>query len=113
MEHLSLAVAIVLIISYIAGLIFSLRTHRALFNPHTEEQSVHAGWSVRRSVIALAIAGVAVGVMSEILVGSISEAGESLGISEFFIGAIVVAIVGNAAEHWVAVLFAVKDKMDL
>ena len=111
-EHLSLAVAIVLILSYVAGLIFSLRTHRALFNPHSGEPE-EANWSVRRSVAALAIAGLAVGLMSEILVGSISEAGESLGLSEFFIGAIVVAIVGNAAEHWVAVLVATKDKMDL
>ena len=71
------------------------------------------GWSVRKSVTALAIAGVAVGVMSEILVGSITEASESIGLSEFFIGAIVVAIVGNAAEHWVAVLVAFKGKMDL
>ncbi len=68
---------------------------------------------MRRSVIALAIAGVLVGLMSEVLVGSISEAAESIGLSEFFIGAIVVAIVGNAAEHWVAVLVAAKDKMDL
>ena len=110
-EHLSLAVAIVLIISYIGGLIFSLRTHSALFNPPYEEDAT--GWSVRRSVIALAIAGVLVGLMSEVLVGSISEAAESIGLSEFFIGAIVVAIVGNAAEHWVAVLVAAKDKMDL
>ena len=51
--------------------------------------------------------------MSEILVGSISAASESLGLTEFFIGAIVVAIVGNAAEHWVAVIVARKDKMDL
>src|SRR6266508_3641457 len=61
----------------------------------------------------LAVAGVAVAVMSEVLVGSISAASESLGLSEFFIGAIVVAIVGNASEHWVAVLVARKDKMDL
>jgi Ca2+:H+ antiporter len=61
----------------------------------------------------LAIAGVAVGGMSEILVSSISEAAHGVGLSEFFIGAIVVAIVGNAAEHWVAVLVARKDKMDL
>ena len=61
----------------------------------------------------LAVAGVAVGVMSEILVGSISEASESIGLTQFFIGAIIVAIVGNAAEHWVAVLVARKDKMDL
>jgi Ca2+:H+ antiporter len=113
-EHLSLAVAIVLIGSYVAGLVFSLKTHRDLFNPIVEE--AHEGeepWTVRRSVIALAIAGVAVGGMSEILVGSISEAAGSIGLSEFFVGAIVVAIVGNAAEHWVAVLVARKDKMDL
>jgi len=59
------------------------------------------------------IAGVLVGVMSELLVGSISETAKDIGLSEFFIGVIVIAIVGNAAEHWVAVLVAAKDKMDL
>jgi len=111
-EHLSLAVAIVLIATYVAGLFFSMKTHRALFNPEYEEEDTW-GWSVRTSVIALAVAGVLVGLMSEVLVGSISEASESIGLSEFFVGAIVVAIVGNAAEHWVAVLVAVKNKMDL
>jgi Ca2+:H+ antiporter len=122
-EHLSLAVAIVLIVSYALGLLFSLKTHRALFNPQheeaagepreDEEEEARRPWSTRRAVGALAIAGVAVGVMSEILVGSISEAAHSIGLSEFFVGVIVVAIVGNAAEHWVAVLVAAKDKMDL
>lgn len=113
-EGLSLAVAVVLIVTYLLGLLFSLRTHRDIFNPVAEETAEDTwGWSVKGSVIALAIAGVAVGVMSEILVGSISDASESIGISQFFIGVIVVAIVGNAAEHWVAVLFAMKDKMDL
>ena len=109
---LSYIVAGVLIACYAAGLIFSLRTHRGLFNP---EQEAHGGepWTVRRAVTALAVAGVAVGVMSEILVHSISHAAKDIGLSEFFIGAIVVAIVGNAAEHWVAVLVARKDKMDL
>src|SRR5215468_10344261 len=111
-EHLSLAVAIVLIATYVAGLFFSLKTHRALFNPEYEEEDTW-GWSTRKAVGALALAGVLVGVMSEVLVGSITEASESVGLSEFFIGVIVVAIVGNAAEHWVAVLVAVKDKMDL
>jgi Ca2+:H+ antiporter len=115
LETMSFAVAIVLLLSYVAGLIFSLRTHRDLFNPtHGEED--HVGdehWSVRKSVIALACAGVAVGVMSEILVGSISEASETIGLSPFFVGVIVVAIVGNAAEHWVAIYFAARDKMDL
>jgi Ca2+:H+ antiporter len=119
-EHLSLAVAIVLMFTYAGGLFFSLKTHRDLFNPDyselgsaVDEAEGHEPWSVRRAVIMLAIAGVAVGVMSEILVGSISAAAEGIGLSEFFIGVIVVAIVGNAAEHWVAVLVARKDKMDL
>ncbi|MFN8175529.1 MAG: calcium/proton exchanger [Solirubrobacteraceae bacterium] len=112
-ETLSLIVALVLIASYVAGLIFSLRTHRDLFNPEGSEEHEGEPWSVRRSVAMLALAGVAVGGMSEILVGSISEAAHSIGLTEFFVGAIVVAIVGNAAEHWVAVLVAVKDKMDL
>jgi Ca2+:H+ antiporter len=111
-EQLSIFVAIVLILSYVAGLIFSLRTHRDLFNP-PEELSEGEPWSVRRSVLVLAFAGVLVGVMSELLVGSISATAKDIGLSEFFIGAIVVAIVGNAAEHWVAVLVAAKDKMDL
>jgi Ca2+:H+ antiporter len=113
-ENLSLAVAIVLIGTYVAGLFFSLRTHRDLFNPpYAEQEEEGFGWSVRRSVLMLFVAGLTVGLMSEILVGSISEASESVGLSEFFIGVIVVAIVGNAAEHWVAVLVAYKDKMDL
>jgi Ca2+:H+ antiporter len=111
-EHLSLAVAIVLIVTYVIGLVFSLRTHRDLFNPEYEQEDTW-GWSARTAVIALAVAGVLVGVMSEVLVGSISEASQAIGLSEFFIGVIVVAIVGNAAEHWVAVLVAAKDKMDL
>jgi Ca2+:H+ antiporter len=111
LERLSFAVALVLLASYAAGMVFSLRTHRALFNPYTEEHQ--AEWSVRRSVTLLAVAGVLVGLMSEILVGSISETAEDIGLSEFFIGVFIVAIVGNAAEHWVAVLVAAKDKMDL
>jgi Ca2+:H+ antiporter len=113
---MSAAVAIVLLLTYVAGLLFSLRTHRDLFNPAHGAEDPHVSeehWSVRKSVIALAIAGVAVGVMSEILVGSISEASETIGLSPFFVGVIVVAIVGNAAEHWVAIYFAARDKMDL
>ncbi|HEX8958896.1 MAG TPA: calcium/proton exchanger, partial [Solirubrobacterales bacterium] len=111
-EHLSLAVAIVLIVTYVAGLFFSLKTHRDIFNPEYEDDESW-GWSARTAVLVLAVAGILVGVMSEVLVGSISEASRSVGLSEFFIGVIVVAIVGNAAEHWVAVLVAMKNKMDL
>jgi Ca2+:H+ antiporter len=111
-EQLSLAVAIVLIATYMLGLVFSLKTHRDLFNPEYADDDSW-GWSTRTSVIVLAIAGALVGVMSEVLVGSIAAASESIGLSQFFIGVIVVAIVGNAAEHWVAVVVAMKDKMDL
>jgi len=125
-EYLSLAVAVVLILTYIAGLWFSLKTHRDLFNPGFEEGAGGAAneeaadeehheepWSIRKAMIALAVAGLAVGLMSEILVDSITETAEQISLSQFFIGAVVVAIVGNAAEHWVAVLVAAKDKMDL
>jgi Ca2+:H+ antiporter len=114
LEHMSFAVAIILLVSYVAGLLFTLRTHEHLFNAaHGEEDVVDTAWPVKRSVVTLAIAGIAVGVMSEILVGSINEASESIGLSNFFVGLIVVAVVGNAAEHWVAVYFAMRDKMDL
>ena len=111
---LSIGVALVLLLSYAAALVFSLKTHAHLFNPAHDEGG-HGGepWTVRRSVVMLATAGVAVGVMSEILVGSITEASEAIGLSPFFVGVIVVAIVGNAAEHWVAVYFALRNKIDL
>ena len=113
-EKLSFGVAIVLMLSYVAGLIFSLKTHRRLFNPFEEESAEEeGGWSMKRSFVALGVAAVLVGVMSEVLVGSITEASDTIGLSEFFVGVFVVAIVGNAAEHWVAVLVAAKDKMDL
>jgi Ca2+:H+ antiporter len=115
LETLSFCVALVLIASYLAGLVFSLRTHRELFNPYTERTGVddEETWSARKSVLLLAVAGFAVGGMSEILVHSIEDASKAIGLSTFFIGAVVVAIVGNAAEHWVAVLVAYKNKMDL
>ncbi len=115
LQHMSIAVAIILLLVYVAGLFFSLRTHSDLFNPvhESDEEEGHEPWSVRKSVGLLAVAGVAVGLMSEILVGSIEEASEIVGLSPFFVSLIVVAIAGNAAEHWVAVYFAARNKMDL
>jgi len=112
LEKLSFGVALVLLASYAAGLFFSLKTHRRVFNPYEEDEETHR-WPMRRAIAYLAIAAVLVGLMSEILVGSIADASEDIGLSEFFVGVFVVAIVGNAAEHWVAVLVAAKDKMDL
>src|SRR4051794_15830998 len=78
LNHMSVAVSLVLLATYVAGLFFSLRTHKDLFNPvhHEEGEDDEDGrpWTVRRAVTMLAVAGVAVGVMSEILVGSIEEA---------------------------------------
>ncbi len=108
---LSWIVAAILISTYVAGMIFSLFTHRDVFNPaqgHSQKS-----WATSKSILLLAVAGALVGWMSELLVGSLHDATSSLGASEFFIGAIVVAIVGNAAEHWVAVAVAWKDQMSL
>ena len=108
---LTTIVSVVLIASYAAGLVFSLITHRDVFNPETGES--HGTWPVAKAVALLGASGGFVAWMSEILVGSVDEAARSLGASEFFIGVLVVAIVGNAAEHWVAVAVARKDQMSL
>jgi Ca2+:H+ antiporter len=114
-EHLSIGVAVVLILSYVAGLFFSLRTHSNIFNAGHGEGGEEEGptWTTKKAVILLAVAGALVGVMSEVLVGSIEEASQAIGLSHFFVGVFIVAIVGNAAEHYVAVVVAAKNKMDL
>ena len=114
-ETMSAIVAVILLVTYAAGLLFRLQhAPRRCSTRHDEGASTPArrGRSSARSSRSR-VAGIAVGVMSEILVGSINEASEGIGISQFFVGLIVVAIVGNAAEHWVAIYFAAKDKMDL
>jgi Ca2+:H+ antiporter len=112
-EQVSVAVALVLIATYLAGLFFSLRTHRDLFNPASDQRGSSTAWSVSRSVGTLAAAGALVALMSHVLVGSIEHASRDIGLSQFFVGAFVVAVVGNAAEHYIAVVVATKDKMDL
>jgi Ca2+:H+ antiporter len=113
LQQVSIAVALILIVTYVAGLVFSLRTHRDLFDPGRHQAEAGSAWSVRRSVGTLAAAGALTAVMSDVLVGSIEHASHDVGLSQFFVGAFVVAVVGNAAEHYVAVLAAAKDKMDL
>jgi Ca2+:H+ antiporter len=116
LQAMSVGVSLVLLFSYAAGLFFSLKTHRDIFNPDmddADDEERGEPWSVKRCVMWLAIAGIAVGFMSEILVGSIEEASAGIGLSPFFVSLIVVAIAGNAAEHWVAVYFAARNKLDL
>lgn len=110
-ETLSIAVSVIMAISYLASLLFSLHTHKHLYTADMAEY--HARWGVKKSVAVLLVSTVVVAVMSEILVGSIEPLAESLGWTELFIGMIFIAIIGNAAEHVSAITIAVKDRMDL
>jgi Ca2+:H+ antiporter len=110
-EAISVGVAIVLIAIYGLGLLFSFKTHRYLFRSsfeHTEPR-----WSVGRAVGQLAGATVLVALMSEFLVGALEHTVEEVGLSELFVGLIIVPLVGNAAEHSSAIFLAAKDKMDV
>ncbi len=110
-EVVSGTVAVVLIALYAATLIFTLVTHEHLFRtPASEEKPV---WSSRRAVLVLLVATAFVALESELLVGSLEPAIADLGLSKFFVGLILVPIIGNAAEHSSAVLFALKDRVDV
>jgi Ca2+:H+ antiporter len=114
---LSQQIAGVLFVVYLLSLLFSLRTHQHLF-ASPEERLPTTGrrrpeWSRRTSLLVLLAATVGVAVMSEFLVGAVEPAAQALGLSRVFIGVIVVAVIGNAAEHSTAVLMAVRNKMDL
>jgi Ca2+:H+ antiporter len=112
LEQVSLGIAGILFVAYMFGLWFSLRTHRDVFNPVGEVHEKPA-WTVRGSVLVLLGATALVAIESELLVGSIEMAQEALGLRELFVGVIIVAIVGNAAEHGGAVIMAYRNKMDL
>ena len=109
---LSLEIAVVLAVAYLLSLLFSLRTHRHLYDGAAEEHA-HERVDVRRAVLTLVGATALIAWMSELLVGAVSEASHVLGLTEVFVGVVVVAVVGNAAEHSTAVLVAMKDHMDL
>ena len=110
-EHLSIIVSIALVAMYVAGLFFSLRTHKHLYME--EMGKYEPRWSVVRSVSILLAATLFVSWVSEILVGSIEPLVAQLGWTELFIGVVFIAIIGNAAEHASAVTVALKNRMDL
>ncbi len=112
-NRISIIASVILLFTYAAGLLFSMKTHKNLFNPAGEEHSSPLGWSTKQAIGMLALSGVAVGGMADLLVGSLESVSVSLGLSEFFVGIIIVAIVGNAAESWVSILYALRNKMDL
>jgi Ca2+:H+ antiporter len=119
-QFLSDALAILLLSVYIAGIVFTFFTHKHLFvSPHMEgehnnhnlDNSKH--WDKKKAFFMLAISMVGVIVVSEILVGSVEETSKQFGFGELFVGAIIIGIIGNAAEHSSAIMLARKGKIDL
>lgn len=111
-EGLSLFVAIVMIIIYVLNLLFSFVTHKHLYESNVAHEGT-AKWSLKRAIITLIIATIFIAIESEFLVGGVESLTESLGWSEFFVGIIIIPIIGNAAEHSIAVMMALKNKMDV
>lgn len=113
-ETLSLGVAVVMIVLYILGLIYSYKVIGGpVVTDKVEKESTHKGWSFRMGIVVLVLSTVGVAYLSEVLVGAIEPVVATLGISEFFIGLIFIPIIGNVAEHIVAVQMAIKNKMTI
>lgn len=118
---LSIGVSITLIILYLAALVFKLITHRGLFQSTMKKDSEQNSkgveeapeWGKAKAVIVLAISTIAVAFVSDNLVGTLTIVGDTFGWSELFIGIIIIAFVGNAAEHASAIFLAYKNKMDV
>jgi Ca2+:H+ antiporter len=113
-DRISLFLSVLLIVAYGASLLFSFVTHRHLF-PHGDEAEISHDtfMPMRRAVIVLVVTTAVVIFVSEILVKSVEAAAETLGWGEIFVGLVVIAIVGNAAEHSSALYFAWRDRLDL
>jgi Ca2+:H+ antiporter len=115
---LSLELAAVLLITYGLSLVFGLRTHKHFFSGHQGEAATiaderHAAWPLKKSVLLLGAVTALIAWMSEILVGTVENAAHALGLNSLFVGLVILAIIGNAAEHSTAVALAVKNRMDL
>ncbi len=113
LEGISLAVAAILLLTYLAQLLFSLRTHAHLYHDEAVAEVGSEVWSVRKALAILGISAIIIGFLSEFLVQGVEYLTSTLGWSELFVGVILVAIVGNAAEHMSAVTVALKDRMNL
>ena len=113
------ALAFILLGVYILGIVFTFVTHKHLFVHVAEDKQggsegpKDVPWSKKRSILLLLASMAGVVAVSEILVGSVEETGRELGFGQLFVGAIVVGIVGNAAEHSSAIMLARKGKIDL
>ena len=111
-EQLSLCVSVVLLLAYAANLVYTLVTHRDIFaGDEPEEGSDH--WPLSRSLLVLAAATGAVALEAELVSGALEKTAGALGLTTFFLGVMVLPLVGNAAEYFAAIYFARRDRMDL
>jgi len=110
LAQVSAVISVVLLIVYVAVTWYSLRRHRTL---HVASDEEIEGWSLRLALGVLALATVVTAFVAEILVGSLEVFADKVGLSEFFVAAVIVAIVGNAAEHGGAVVVAFRGKIAL
>jgi Ca2+:H+ antiporter len=110
LAEVSVAISIVLLVVYVAVTWYSLRRHHTM---HIASDDEIEGWSLRKAICVLGIATVITALVAEILVGSLEVFSEKVGLSEFFVSAVIVAIVGNAAEHGGAVVVAHRGKIAL
>jgi Ca2+:H+ antiporter len=110
-EVVSGTVAAVLIALYVAALAFTLVTHEHMFRTPAPEE--HPSWSRGKAVGLLLASTAVVAIEAEFLVSSLEPALEDLGLSKLFVGLIVIPIIGNAAEHSSAIMFALRDKVDV
>jgi len=109
----SIGTSVILLITYVLGLFFSFRTHRDRMASTGEAPELEGEpWTMRRALIVLGVASVLMGAVAEGLVHAVGEAGRAWGMNEVFLGFVVLAIVGNAAEHSTAVLLAMRNQMD-
>jgi Ca2+:H+ antiporter len=111
---ISVGTSVILLIIYGLGLLFTLKTHAHVFSHGGEKRSTkkHEGWSVKKAMLVLLGASVGVAVVAELLVGSAESMAHRLGWNEVFVGVILLAIIGNAAEHSTALMLARADDMD-
>lgn len=115
-RELSLDIAIVLAVVYILSLVFSLKTHKHLYGHGREKHEPvehNQGWNMKKSISVLVAATIGVAIMGEFLVGAVEHTAKAFNMTDIFVGVILVALIGNAAEHSTAVLMASKNKMDL
>lgn len=114
MHGVSTGVSFVLLLIYVLGLVFTFKTHQHLLTVDYEEEDMeHAPWPISRAVLALLGSSALMGVVAEGLVHAVDKVGHQWGLNEVFLGFVVVAIVGNAAEHSTAVSLAIRNKIDI